>query len=114
MNAIQDIYPSRQNVTPGHAERQDPVVWGDAKDGPLSAEEISFFDRNGYLWLSGLIDVEEVARLKQERYQPYRDQVLAEIARRFHQIPAGLPVEGNPFCERYGFADCAPGRPGGR
>ena len=48
------------------------------------------------------------------RYQPYRDQVLAEIARRFHQIPAGLPVEGNPFCERYGFADCAPGRPGGR
>ncbi len=45
------------------------------------------------------------------RFQPYRDTVLAEIAREFHAIPAWLPVLGNPFCERYGFAACAPGRP---
>ncbi len=45
------------------------------------------------------------------RFQPYRDTVLAEIAREFHGIPAWLPVLGNPFCERYGFAACSPGRP---
>ena len=44
------------------------------------------------------------------RYQPYRDQVLAEIARQFHDVPSWLPIWGSPFCERYGFATCAPGR----
>lgn len=44
------------------------------------------------------------------RYESYREGVLAEAARQFHGIPAWLPVWGNPFCERYGFADCAPGR----
>ncbi|MBL0943880.1 MAG: glycosyltransferase family 39 protein [Hydrogenophaga sp.] len=44
------------------------------------------------------------------RYQPYRDEVLAAVARDFHDIPRWLPVLGNPFCERYGFAACSPGR----
>ncbi|WP_297753487.1 glycosyltransferase family 39 protein [Hydrogenophaga sp.] len=44
------------------------------------------------------------------RFQPYRDTVLAEVAREFHGIPAWLPVLGNPFCERYGFPACSPGR----
>ena len=42
------------------------------------------------------------------RYQAYRDTVLAEAARRFHDVPDWLPNWGSPFCERYGFADCAP------
>ncbi|MCU0940966.1 MAG: glycosyltransferase family 39 protein [Hydrogenophaga sp.] len=45
------------------------------------------------------------------RFAPYRERVLAAVARDFHDIPRWLPVLGNPFCERYGFADCAPGRP---
>ena len=44
------------------------------------------------------------------RFQPFRDTVLATVAREFHDIPAWLPVWGNPFCERYGFAACSPGR----
>ena len=44
------------------------------------------------------------------KFQPFRETVLAEIAREFHAIPAWLPVLGNPFCERYGFAQCSPGR----
>jgi 4-amino-4-deoxy-L-arabinose transferase-like glycosyltransferase len=44
------------------------------------------------------------------RYPPYRDRVLSEVARQFHDIPRGLPLLGNPFCERYGFAACSPGR----
>ena len=43
------------------------------------------------------------------RYQPYRNTVLAAIAREFHQVPSWLPNLGSPFCERYGFADCSPG-----
>lgn len=46
------------------------------------------------------------------RYQPYRDTVLSTIAREFHNIPTWLPLLGNPFCERYGFAECSPGGPG--
>ncbi|MBX3609024.1 MAG: glycosyltransferase family 39 protein [Hydrogenophaga sp.] len=45
------------------------------------------------------------------KYAPYREQVLAAIARDFHAIPRWLPILGNPFCERYGFAACSPGRP---
>lgn len=44
------------------------------------------------------------------RYQPYREQVLAEVARQFHDYPRWLPLWGSPFCERYGFKDCSPGR----
>ena len=37
-----------------------------------------------------------------------REQVLAKIAQEFHGIPPWLPLLGNPFCERYGFAGCSP------
>ncbi len=43
------------------------------------------------------------------RYEKYRQNVLTEIADRFHDVPTWLPMWGNPFCERYGFAECAPG-----
>lgn len=44
------------------------------------------------------------------RFAPYRENVLAAVARDFHDIPRWLPVLGNPFCERYGFKECSPGR----
>jgi 4-amino-4-deoxy-L-arabinose transferase-like glycosyltransferase len=62
------------------------------------------------------VDIEGVAFFAVDgvgfRYQPYRDTVLAEAAREFHDIPRWLPLLGNPFCERYGFSDCSPGGPG--
>ena len=42
------------------------------------------------------------------RFAPYREQVLAEVARLYHRIPPWLPLWGSPFCERYGFTDCSP------
>ena len=42
------------------------------------------------------------------KFQPYREQVLTKIAQEFHDIPHWLPLLGNPFCERYGFAACSP------
>lgn len=44
------------------------------------------------------------------RFQPYRDTVLQQVVDRYHQVPAWLPILGSPFCERYGFASCSPGR----
>lgn len=43
-------------------------------------------------------------------FATYRSQVLAEVVREFHQVPSWLPLWGSPFCERYGFAECSPGR----
>ncbi|MBK8072622.1 MAG: glycosyltransferase family 39 protein [Ramlibacter sp.] len=42
------------------------------------------------------------------RFEVYRRQVLAEVARQFYRIPAWLPIVGHPFCERYGFTACSP------
>ncbi|HSK40541.1 MAG TPA: ectoine hydroxylase [Arenibaculum sp.] len=66
MTMIQDIYPSRQAPEPGTAARQDPVVWGTAEAGPLSADELEFFDRQGYLWFPGIVGADEVTALKAE------------------------------------------------
>lgn len=41
-------------------------------------------------------------------YPAYREAVLTDIADQFHRIPDWLPILGNPFCERYGFPECAP------
>ena len=46
------------------------------------------------------------------RYAPYRDTVLAAIAREFHQVPPWLPLLSSPFCERYGLTGCSPGHAG--
>ena len=43
-------------------------------------------------------------------FTAYRARVLSEVARQFHQVPQWLPIWGSPFCERYGFAECSPGR----
>ena len=42
------------------------------------------------------------------KYEAYRFDVLSKVAEQFHDIPVWLPILGNPFCERYGFAECSP------
>ena len=44
------------------------------------------------------------------RYSAYKEQVLDEIHQKYFNIPNFLPIYGNPFCERYGYTNCAPGR----
>jgi hypothetical protein len=34
-------------------------------------------------------------------YERYRAEVLAPVGERYYRFPAGLPVRGCPFCERY-------------
>ncbi len=44
------------------------------------------------------------------KYPLYRAKVLSQIVDDFYGIPSWLPLLGSPFCERYGFAQCAPRR----
>jgi len=41
-------------------------------------------------------------------YDTSRRDILSQVVEQFHQIPPWLPILGNPFCERYGFAECSP------
>ncbi len=81
-----------------------------AYDAPDPADFTPYFDAVSVR----RFDIEGVAFYAVDgvgfRYQPYRDTVLAEIAREFHDIPRWLPLLGSPFCTRYGFADCSPDR----
>ena len=46
---------------------------------------------------------------KNFKWPVYRDTVLRDVFRKYHQIPAGLPMTGCPFCEHYcGEVRCTP------
>ncbi|KKB38323.1 ectoine hydroxylase [Bacillus thermotolerans] len=69
-----DLYPSRVSDKPDIIERKDPVVYSSLSDpGPLSAEQLQSFEENGYLFLEGFFNEEEVARMNKEL-----NRVLAE------------------------------------
>ncbi len=80
---ITDRYPSRVAPEAEILERQDPVVWGAAGDGPLTADQLDQFDRDGVLMLQGVLDTGEV------------DELLAtaeELGRRAAQWPSERTV----------------------
>jgi 4-amino-4-deoxy-L-arabinose transferase-like glycosyltransferase len=46
---------------------------------------------------------------KNFKWPVYRDTVLRDVFRKYHQIPTGLPMTGCPFCEHYcGEVRCTP------
>lgn len=51
---IEDRYPSRTGGTTSIGERHDPLVWGDGP-GPLTAEQVGSYERDGFLLLPGLL-----------------------------------------------------------
>ena len=57
-----DRYPSRQGTSGHLTDRVDPVVWGEGA-GPLTAGQLSDFEANGYLQLTGVLRADEVADL---------------------------------------------------
>jgi len=54
-----DVYHSRTQPNWEIGERHDPVIWGEL-DGPLSANQVAAFDRDGYVVLPSLFDASEV------------------------------------------------------
>ncbi|HAW29151.1 MAG TPA: ectoine hydroxylase, partial [Planctomycetaceae bacterium] len=63
---VEDLYPSRVKQQPEFLERRDPVVYGDAQNGPLNAEQLEQFDRDGFLLLPGFYTNQQVSLCHQE------------------------------------------------
>ncbi len=60
-----DSYPTRLTDHPMMLQREDPVVYGPA-GGRLDRDQVESFDRNGYLFLPGLLGAGEVQSLLEE------------------------------------------------
>jgi ectoine hydroxylase len=58
--STEDPYPSRVLSEPRLIARQDPVVYGDAGDGPLDDAHLSRYEQHGFLVFEGLLNAEEV------------------------------------------------------
>ncbi|MBA9002466.1 ectoine hydroxylase [Thermomonospora cellulosilytica] len=68
-----DLYPTRGGDEPRFIDRQDPVVYGTAEDGPIDAGTLAGFDRDGFLTIERLIEPEEVERYRAEMRRLGRD-----------------------------------------
>ncbi len=60
IKTLSDHYPTRVGARPEFIKRVDPVVWGGPEDGPLSAEQLARFERNGCLIVEGVFSQDEV------------------------------------------------------
>ncbi|MFC4768907.1 ectoine hydroxylase [Effusibacillus consociatus] len=62
-----DLYPSRVSDKPSIMERKDPVVHrNNSMRGPLDEEQLSFYEKNGYLFFERFFSGEEVQVLRDE------------------------------------------------
>ena len=76
---IRDAYPTRVASEPRFVKRIDPVVWGGPEDGPLSAEQLEQFERNGCLIVEGVFSQDEVVQFNTRLDELSRDpQVRAD------------------------------------
>jgi ectoine hydroxylase len=61
-----DIYPTRVAAEAKEITREDAVVWGQAGDGPLNADELAGYETRGYLAVDQLVTPDEVERFRAE------------------------------------------------
>lgn len=67
-STVRDVYPSRVSPKATILPRVDPVVYRNERtnSGPLTTEQLSFYEQNGYLNLTGFFSPEEVQYLRSE------------------------------------------------
>ncbi|HEX7029225.1 MAG TPA: ectoine hydroxylase [Gammaproteobacteria bacterium] len=82
---IADRYPSRIGREPRLLERKDPVVWGSATHGPLSAGHLEKYERDGFLTFDNFFSEkelrayqDELARLGHDRNVKAMDETVTE------------------------------------
>lgn len=64
---MKDLYPSRKEDTPKILERKDPVIHTErTKDAqaPISAEQLDFYEKNGFLQIENFFSEKEVVNLQ--------------------------------------------------
>ncbi|WP_302104830.1 ectoine hydroxylase [Polycladomyces zharkentensis] len=82
---VMDLYPSRVDDKPVILERKDPVIYTkDPAAGPLDAEQLEFYQKNGYLFFERFFSEEEVRELRNELrrlWDANRDSDAEEVIR---------------------------------
>lgn len=80
-----DVYPSRISPKPRIIPRTDPIVYGDASEGPLSAAQLKQYEQNGFLVLPrflnrGVVDdcLTELTRLCESHEIRHRPEAILE------------------------------------
>jgi len=95
MDAVTDLYPSRYANRPSILPRQDPVIHpaedGAAAKGPLAAEALAAFERDGYLFLDAYLDAATVEALIAETAALWREAADSDEERVIRE-PGGTAV----------------------
>ena len=73
-----DRYPSRFDTRAHVSNRHDPVVYGSADDGPLSASDLRFYDDNGYLSFDALLQPDELQSALDELQRLRNDEEIKD------------------------------------
>jgi len=73
-----DLYPSRHLDSPRILDRLDPVVYGEADDGPLTRGELESYERDGFLVLPRIFGPAEVELWRAELERMKADPAIAE------------------------------------
>ena len=71
-----DAYPTRVTGEFREIAREDPVVWGQAGDGPIDEATLRSFDEKGYLAVDQLVTPAEVAEFRAELQRLSHDPAL--------------------------------------
>ena len=80
MPVIEDLYPSRVETRPHLVQRIDPVVYANqAFPGPLTTDEVSSYNRRGFLVKPDLLTSAEVADLSAELKRWAADSATAAL-----------------------------------
>ncbi|OLN22292.1 ectoine hydroxylase [Domibacillus antri] len=62
-----DLYPSRKSEHPAITERKDPVVYSSmTEQGPLRADQLTYFEDHGYLFLEKFFNESDVSMMREE------------------------------------------------
>jgi len=61
-----DVYPTRASAATPSIARREPVVWPGGSSGPMSANDLRGYERNGFLTVDRLIEDHEVGVLRGE------------------------------------------------
>ena len=77
-----DFYPTRDDVVPDMFPRQEPVIHGSGGNGvsgPLDQQQMTQFERDGFLWFEGFFPEQAVAPFLDELRQMARRQDVRDL-----------------------------------
>lgn len=80
-----DLYPSRVYQEPRLLMRQDPIVYNkELNQTEISADQLAFYEQNGYLFLESFFEEEQVLYWKKELvrlFEQSKDDMRPEVIR---------------------------------